>query len=401
MLEVGRTNMGEVPQPADQEGLRAVNNPSLGNYRPQVLLAAHTGQPWGGIATHYDDLLHSLYSNITCVTFVETEDTPRAFGESGAVTAKNLQGALIHEYRFARELIRGHHSVVHIATAMGGSFAKHSLMALLACALGKRVVLSPHCSMSKLLPEGKSFWRSYVLYVLRKCDGILALSREWLRLSDLAPGAEVKYLPNAINLEPYASLRRPKANPGDPVQLLYLGHIGEEKGTLDIVEAVRRIASSTAHPFRVHLVGSEGVRIGDDVRVNAAISRYGVEDLIRLHPPEFGSKKINRLQNADIYLLPSHHEGMPISIIEAMAAGLPVVATRVGGIPDLIETNESGILVPPRDPESLSEAIRSLVDSPETRLQMGLVGRSKALQNHDITHYARELCSFYYQIEQR
>jgi glycosyltransferase involved in cell wall biosynthesis len=84
------------------------------------------------------------------------------------------------------------------------------------------------------------------------------------------------------------------------------------------------------------------------------------------------------LQAADIFLLTSISEGIPLTVIEAMAAGLPVVATRVGGVPEIVQEGHTGFLAPAGDDEQLSAAIKRLVDNASLRQKMGAAGRSRA-----------------------
>jgi len=83
------------------------------------------------------------------------------------------------------------------------------------------------------------------------------------------------------------------------------------------------------------------------------------------------------LSAADFFVLPSDTEGLPLSVLEAMAHGLPIVASRVGGIPEIIETSDHGLLVPPGDSEALAEAIRSLIDDPVLRRNLSIAARAR------------------------
>ena len=96
------------------------------------------------------------------------------------------------------------------------------------------------------------------------------------------------------------------------------------------------------------------------------------------------------LAASDIFVLSSNWEGLPRSIIEAMMAGLPVVATRVGGVPELVEDGVTGFLVPPKDPDALAEALQRLIADPELRLRMGQAGRKKALKEFTLDRMLRE-----------
>jgi len=96
------------------------------------------------------------------------------------------------------------------------------------------------------------------------------------------------------------------------------------------------------------------------------------------------------LAASDIFVLSSNWEGLPRSIIEAMMAGLPVVATRVGGVPELVEDGVTGFLIPPRDPDALAEALQRLIADPELRRRMGQAGREKALKEFTLDRMLRE-----------
>ncbi len=96
------------------------------------------------------------------------------------------------------------------------------------------------------------------------------------------------------------------------------------------------------------------------------------------------------LTASDIFVLASNWEGLPRSIIEAMMAGLPVVATKVGGVPELVEDGITGFLVPPKDPEALAQALQKLIDDPELRKRMGQASREKALREFTLDRMLHE-----------
>lgn len=101
------------------------------------------------------------------------------------------------------------------------------------------------------------------------------------------------------------------------------------------------------------------------------------------------------LADSDLFVLSSDYEGVPMTILEAMAAGKPVIATAVGGVPELVEDGITGILVPPRDPESLSQAILRLAKDPDLRQHMGQMGQKCALERFDISLATRKYEALY------
>ena len=100
----------------------------------------------------------------------------------------------------------------------------------------------------------------------------------------------------------------------------------------------------------------------------------------------------------DVFVLSSDWEGMPNAVLEAMAAGLPVVATTVGGMPEVVVDGVTGLLIPPRDPQALAQAINVLLVDPERRYEMGQTGRERVRQHFTVEHMVEETESLYEQL---
>jgi glycosyltransferase involved in cell wall biosynthesis len=94
-----------------------------------------------------------------------------------------------------------------------------------------------------------------------------------------------------------------------------------------------------------------------------------------------------QLAASDVFVLSSRSEGMPMSILEAMAAGLPVVASAVGGIPEIVRDGETGLLVPPGDADALAAALGRLLDDDGLRRRLGAAGRERALDEFDVVRF--------------
>jgi glycosyltransferase involved in cell wall biosynthesis len=109
----------------------------------------------------------------------------------------------------------------------------------------------------------------------------------------------------------------------------------------------------------------------------------------------------NLLTSADAFVLSTHYEGLPISILEAMRAGLPVIATSVSGIPEEIDDGISGLLTQPRDPKSIAAALRKLIENPDLRRAMGLAARRKYLQEFTAVRMYKEIIQIYDKARQK
>lgn len=156
-----------------------------------------------------------------------------------------------------------------------------------------------------------------------------------------------------------------------PWSLLFLGRLGQRKGIFDLLEVVSRLKAD--FPDLELLCGGDG----DAEAVMRRAKVLGIQERIRLLGWVRGQEKQALLASAGVFVLPSYHEGLPMSVLEAMAAGLPVVSTRVGGIPDAVTSGKEGVLVEPGDVDALEAALRRLLSSPELAREMGEAGLRK------------------------
>ncbi len=170
------------------------------------------------------------------------------------------------------------------------------------------------------------------------------------------------------DLEPAAPEWRRGAQ--DRLEILYVGRIALEKGLGDLIDAVRLMSLSAPGGVRVSLVG--WTSHGEQERLTVHIRDAGLEHQVRfVGPVPFGPALLGFYRAAHLFVLPSWTEGTPRVLVEAMAMGRPVVATRVGGIPDLITDGENGLLVEPHSPPQLAAAIQTLADDPELCRRIG------------------------------
>jgi len=164
------------------------------------------------------------------------------------------------------------------------------------------------------------------------------------------------------------------------------------KGHVHLIEACR-ILHDRGVDFRCHLVGEGPLR----ARTEIAVRRAGLQDCIRFHGGLVRPEVVRLLSLMDAVVLASQptangkREGIPVALMEAMASGLPVVASRLSGIPELVESGREGLLVPPADPEALAAALERLAGDPGLRRRMGSAGRQKVLRAFDLERNAEAL----------
>jgi glycosyltransferase involved in cell wall biosynthesis len=182
-----------------------------------------------------------------------------------------------------------------------------------------------------------------------------------------------------IAREERASARAKFGLPSDALVMALVANLHVYKGHADLIEALARVKDRLPVPWRVLLVGRDG---GERARLVAQVAAAGLQENV-LMPGEWpGSRE--PYAAADIGLLVSHTEGFSNSLIEGMAAGLPMIATTVGGNVEAIDDRKTGLLVEPRSPQALGEAILGLAHAPELRRRLGGAARQAALQRFSL-----------------
>lgn len=177
---------------------------------------------------------------------------------------------------------------------------------------------------------------------------------------------------------------QPDAYAADPrpadgiLRLLFVGRLAPVKGLPVLLDALRHPAIARAD-WRLDIIGDGP----DRTRIATRIAAEGLSDRVTLHGYRSQAEVRQTLRDCDVLVLPSFAEGVPVVLMEAMATGRPVVATRIAGIPELVEDGTSGFLVPPGDAAALARAMASLADA-DTRAEMGRAGADKVRAGFDV-----------------
>jgi colanic acid/amylovoran biosynthesis glycosyltransferase len=175
------------------------------------------------------------------------------------------------------------------------------------------------------------------------------------------------------------------APPGTPKKLIAVGRLSPEKGHTGLLEA---FASNSDHNILELVLVGDGPEAD---RLRALAGQLGISDRVRFAGRLSEPETLSEIAKADILVLPSFMEGLPIVLMEAMAMGTAVIASRVGGIPELVDDGESGLLFTPSNWDELASCIRRLVDDDGLREKLVQRGRAKVVAEFDIGRSAAQL----------
>lgn len=189
-----------------------------------------------------------------------------------------------------------------------------------------------------------------------------------------------------------ASRARTALPSGVPI-LLVVGRLSREKGHLDLIAALQSLKSQQPQlPWHALLIGEGHERAS----LTAAIARAGLTGHVTLAGHQDDVKPYYGL--ADLFVMPSHSEGSPNALLEAMMAGVPIVATHVGGIPEIVTNGVSALLVPPANPPALAAALAQILDNPSLAQRFAAAAQRQALEVHQPSAYRRRLAQIHLQV---
>lgn len=336
----------------------------------RVLMVGTALEGRGGVAAVVSVLRrHGLFERES-VRYVATHaDGPRL---------AKARGALAGFWHTLRACLGQHPAVVHVHAASHASFLRKSIVLLIARLAGSKTIFHLHGGGFRdfATRESGALMRRWIRHTLEKSSVVITLSEGWADfVNGFAPQAKVAVVPNSVPLP--APAAHGLEQPG---RILFLGRLEAAKGVFELLEAGALLAGRFP---ALHLVfGGEG----DREALRRRASELGIADRVEFLGWVGQQQRDAELARAAVFCLPSHAEGLPMSMLEAMAAGKAIVASSVGGIPETVRDGDNGILVPPRDGAALAAALAGVLgDAP---LRARLAERARATIER---HYSTEV----------
>ena len=289
--------------------------------------------------------------------------------------------------KLSRELRSRQPLVVHVHFASRGSTLRKWIMAWMTLRARRPLVLHAHGACFDEFYNGlPRLIQQQVRKVFGRADCFLVLSSQWRDFYTKSCGLAAGRVVVLCNPTAVPKTVAPRAGRA-VVQFLFLGRIGDRKGAFDLLRAFATLPDEIRARARLVFAGdgeleslrAQAAPLGDRVQVNGWID---------------ATQRNALLEASDAFVLPSYAEGVPMAILEAMAYGLPVITTSVGGIPDLVADRAQGLIVRPGDVQQIAAALRLLIEDEPLRLELGRCARDRA-QQCDITQYSTHLTSIY------
>ncbi|MEO7993477.1 MAG: glycosyltransferase family 4 protein [bacterium] len=262
------------------------------------------------------------------------------------------QGRILRRMRktFQQERI----SVVHLVTAWGDNFWRSGELVDCAAVAGVPVIIQLQSGkFATWFDDRDSQLQARTREIFARCAAVAVLSPGWIDvLRPWAPSTQFVVIPNAVDVTRFTAIDRSTRPKGERVQWVYTGRVEYPKGLWELAQAMVTLKDEA----ELHCYG----RVMPDGTAEQIATAQAAGAHITLHGEVGPAEIVAGLHAADAFVLPSHYEGLPVSLIEALATGLPAVSTQVGAIPEVLAGLPGNACIPPHDVARLVDALREV-----------------------------------------
>lgn len=354
----------------------------VGFVASRVLMVGPDVNAMGGVATVERNILDAVASTGCSVGFVATMADCSKLGKVFLFIK-----ALAEVRMRIREA-----DVCHVHTALGMSYRRKYLVCRQAAKAGVPYVLHVHEGDFENLYEAMpARERAKVDWMMDNAAKVIALSDEWDAYFRSKFGLEnIAVLENAVFVPKVVGERK------DPAKFYFLGRMCPKKGVDILLRAVQRLIS--IHPEAKVLLAGGGEEL---LNYKNLAAELGVADNVEFLGWADDGMKARLVDECLISVLPSNAEGLPMCVLESMAAGCASIATSVGGLPSLIDDGVNGLLVEPRDPEGLADTMAKCIENPEWTRRIAVKGRQTISDRYSMEVYLSRLASIYEEVARK
>ena len=353
-----------------------------------VLVAGPVDSAVGGVASIMRSLVGMELLSANIVFFDTAKPSTRA---KQIVRPVKIVGSLI------RALVRQKVDILVVFSSAGASFWEKCLWMYLARQLRvASMVMMVDGNFPSFYARLPDSLKGFTRFSLSKFDTVIVQSKYWLDFyRKVSPSAHLCELRFGVDCQLFRPGQWYDKKQTTILTILYVGWFIEAKGVFDLLEAAM-LLKERGIQFRLRLVGPYQ---GNERRLKVLIRQARLQEHVSILGALDSDQALHaEYRRADLFVLPSHAEGFPVALLEAMASGLAVVASAVGGIPDILNDDRYGLLVRSHDPVQLASTIESLIKDLDLQKRMRNFARKRVVSSFTLEQFK---CSFRQLVESR
>jgi len=356
---------------------------------PVVLIMGPRRDAVSGVSTHLNQLFASQLAHKYRLVHFEVGSEGREESAFGRLV-RLVTRPLLMAWRIVMERA----VAVHINTSLEPkSYWRDLAFLAVAKLLRRKVVYQVHGgALPEDFVEGSPILRSLLLRVLNWPDVVVLLAGvERVAYARFLPGQRLAVIANAIEAGPYLAHAKPRRVAAGPIRLVYIGRLAYNKGIYEALDAMA-LLEQRGVACELAIAGSGPA----ETDLRQRVADRGLDRSVRFLGPVFDERKVRLWLDSDVFVFPTfHHEGLPYALLESMAAGTPAITTRVGAIPDVMHDGVHGLIVAPRSPVAVADAVAALAADRAMLDRMSEAGRSRIAEWYCVERLADEFDRLY------
>jgi len=335
----------------------------------------------GGVSSVVNNYYAAGLDNLCNLTYLPTM-------ENGLKIKKLFVAA---KARLKFETLIKQNDILHVHMSADNSFYRKAFFIKRAFKENKKIIIHVHGSTFDLFYQERcnDNQKRKVREVFAMADRVIALSEDWKEFlaEYVCPAEKIQVRYNAVKLP--SSYEKDYTNRN----ILFLGVLGQRKGIYDLIEILPRVFQEfpDAH---VYLGGD-----GEKEKVERLCIEKGITNKVSFLGWIRGKEKEKKMKECSIYVLPTYHEGMPMSVLEAMSYGMAVISTYVGGIPHIITNGENGLLYKAGEQMELKNALTNILSESNMRAILGKNAREKIEKDFNIELAIKDILNLYQELD--
>ncbi len=354
-----------------------------------LLVGTHRTMP-SGVSTHINQLIASpLINKFNFDNFV--------IGSESCQESKlsKIKRYILSPVSLAIKIISFQPDIVHLNPSMDfKGFFRDAVYLFIAKLLGKKVVLQLHAGLKPqvFFNQLSCLYRPRRL-VLQTADAVILLTQlEAKHAAGFCHFKALTVVPNAIDVTVFTTNVTEKNNTSDEITLVYIGRLVDEKGIKESIEALSLLKQQGYKNVTFKIAGTGPY----EQSLKHLVDELNVNDNVEFMGPIFGEQKIQFWHDATILVFPTYFdEGLPYTLLEALASGTPSITTRVGGIPEVIEDGIHGLFVEEKNPEAIANAIKTMVSDKSLLKTMSEECIKRANEHYSIARLSKQIEAIY------
>lgn len=349
----------------------------------EVLMCGSRTSVKGGMTTVVESFLRHEFDSAIRLKYIPTHT------EKGKVFNVFYFGMKL--FAVAAYLVLRRPAYVHLHMSERGSFVRKYIVFHLGKSVGSHVVVHTHgAEFKQYYLEASLNRKKQILRLLKEADRVIVLGESWERiLQEIEPETNTEILMNAVPIPVHQRNVADKA----VLSILFLAVLIERKGILDLIEAAVGFlpeAEREEKKVQFHIAG-DGELMEQAKQLTESL---GIAEKFVFHGWIGPEKKEELLKEADLFVLPSYNEGLPLSILEAMSFGIPVISTDVGSVDEAVVDGVNGYLIRPGDRDALTESLVKCLNGANLG-EMGEASRELVKLKFDEQRYFEKVEAMY------